>query len=211
VATVDVTPEGDSACRRATCEERRELDALRVVPGDLDPRAGVEVGGADVDLDAGCDAQPPAPLGAGLRLEVSAVGAFDGCLGQHRVAEEPAAARSDAAQSLAAIDHAREAQVVPGPPGDAGDVSSARLVERDRVRVRIANPRHGLLHHGGVRRLAVAAGQTGQAQVHLHQRVRRAGRRHGPRGSAAAGHGQHERATHRHGADHEVHDHRQYP
>src|SRR5829696_74509 len=97
VATVDVTAEGDGACGRATRKERRELDALRVVPGDLDRRARVQVGGAHVDVDSGGDAQPAAPLDAGLCLEVLAVGALDGCLGEQRVTVESAAARSNAA------------------------------------------------------------------------------------------------------------------
>src|SRR4051812_16482805 len=97
VATVYVTPEDDGAGGRATCEERRELGALRVVPGHLDGRAGVQVGGADVGVDWGADAEPPAPLDAGLCLEVVVVAALDGCLGEHRVTEESAAARLDAA------------------------------------------------------------------------------------------------------------------
>jgi hypothetical protein len=41
VATVDVTAEDDGACVPATRKERREFDALRVVPGDLSSRARV--------------------------------------------------------------------------------------------------------------------------------------------------------------------------
>src|SRR3954447_25581144 len=69
-AAVDVAAEGDGADGRATGEERRELRALRVVAADLDARAGVQVGGAHVDAGPRRDAQPPAPLGAGLRDEV---------------------------------------------------------------------------------------------------------------------------------------------
>jgi hypothetical protein len=97
VATVDVTAERDSACGRATRKERGELDALRVVPGDLNSRARVQVRGAHVDVDSGGDAQPAAPLDPCLCLEVLAVGAHDRCLGQHRVTEESAAARSNTA------------------------------------------------------------------------------------------------------------------
>jgi hypothetical protein len=95
--TVDVTAESDGACGRPTRKERRELDALRVVPGDLNSCARVQVGGAHVDVGAGGDAQPPAPLDAGLSLEVLAVGAHNGCLGEHCVTEQSAAARSNAA------------------------------------------------------------------------------------------------------------------
>jgi hypothetical protein len=96
VATVDVTAEDDGACVPATRKERREFDALRVVPGDLNSRARVQVGGAHVDVDSGGHAQPPAPLDACLCLEVLAVGTLDGC-GEHRLTEESAAARSNAA------------------------------------------------------------------------------------------------------------------
>ena len=57
----------------------------------------VQVGGAHVDVHSGGDAQPPAPLDAGLCLELLAIGALDGCLGEHRVTEESAAAGSNAA------------------------------------------------------------------------------------------------------------------
>jgi hypothetical protein len=97
LATVDVTAEGDGSCRGPTGKERGELDALRVVPGDLNRRARVQVGGAHVNVDSGGDAHPAAPLDAGLCLEVLAVGAHDGCLGEHRVTEESPAARSNAA------------------------------------------------------------------------------------------------------------------
>jgi hypothetical protein len=108
VATVDVTAEGDGARGRATRKERGELDALRVVPGDLSRRARGQVGGAHVDLDSGGHAQPAAPLDAGLRLECLAVAALDGCRGEHRLTEESAAARSNAAEALAAVDHPLE-------------------------------------------------------------------------------------------------------
>ena len=99
VATVDVTPEGDGACGRATCKERREFDALRVVPGDLNGRACVQVGGAHVDVHPGGDAQPPAPLDAGLCLEVLVVGGLNGCLGQYRVTEERSPGRTQRRRS----------------------------------------------------------------------------------------------------------------
>ena len=94
VATVDVTSEGDGACGRATRKERRELDALRVVPGDLNRRARVQVGGAHVDVDSCGDAQPPAPLDAGLCREVLGVGPLDGGLGEQSVTKQSAAAWS---------------------------------------------------------------------------------------------------------------------
>jgi hypothetical protein len=71
-------------------------------------------------FDSGGHAQPPAPLDAGLCLECSAVGALDGCRGEHRLTEESAAARSNAAEALAAVNHPREAQVVTRPPGRHG-------------------------------------------------------------------------------------------
>jgi hypothetical protein len=74
------------------------------------------VGSAHVNADSGANTQPPAPLRAGLCLESLAVGALDGCLGEHRVTEESAAAWSDAGQGLAVVDHLRESQVVAGSP-----------------------------------------------------------------------------------------------
>jgi hypothetical protein len=120
LATVDVAAEGDGACVRATRKERREFDALGVVPGDPNGRACVQVGGAHVDVDSRGDAQPPAPLDAGLCLEVLAVGPLDGCRGEHRLTEESAATGSNAAEALAAVNHPREAQVVTRPPGRHG-------------------------------------------------------------------------------------------
>src|SRR3954470_3837664 len=120
--------------------------------------------GADVDVDPGGDAQPTAPLDAGLGREVLALGALDGRLGQHRVTEEPAAARSDTAEAPAEVEHPREAQVVTGTPGDPRDVTPAGLVEGDRVGPRFADPGRRLLDHRRVGDLAVAAGQTGQAE-----------------------------------------------
>ena len=203
-AAVDVAPEDDRAGGRSTLEQRGELGALRVVRGRPRGRACDEVGGAHVDADSGADAQPPAPLAPGLRLEVVAVGALDRRLGEHRVTEGAAAARSDAGEGLARDGHRREAQVVARPPGDPSDVTAAGLVERHRVRVRGADPRRRHLHAGRVGHLAVAAGEPGQAQVHLHQRVRRRRASYAfvrrdarARGSAGARHGQDERASQR--------------
>ena len=77
-----------------------------------------EVGCAHVDAGSRGDAQPPAPLAACLRLEVVAVAALDGRLGEHRVTEAPAAARPDTGKGLARDGHRREAQVIARPPGD---------------------------------------------------------------------------------------------
>ena len=129
-----------------------------------------------------------------------AVGALDGCPGEHRVTEQSPATRSDAGKRLAVVDDAREAHVVTGPPGDQRDVTAAGLVEGDRVRVRFTDPCDCLLHHPRIAHLGVAAGQTGEAQVHLHQCVRRARprcRRGRPRGSAAGRRHEGERAPQR--------------
>src|SRR5215207_9006135 len=133
-------------------------------------------------------------------LEVVVGGALDGCPGEHRVTEESAAARLDAVQRLPEVDHPREPQVVSGPPGDLRDVASAGLVHGDRVRAGLTDPGYCLVDYGWICRLAVAAGQTGQAQVHLHQPVRRARtrwRRARRRGTAAARQGEGERARQR--------------
>jgi hypothetical protein len=194
---------------------------MGVVAGHLDGAARVQVGGAHVDVDAGRDAQPAAPLDAGLCREVLVVGARDARLREHRVAEQPATARVHAAERHTAVDHPREAQVVAGPPRDQRDVALARLVERDRVRAGCTHPGQCLLDHRRVRRPAVAAGQAGQAQVHLHQGVRRACPRRYARGSTAprrqAGdqcaahdrrdeHGRDGARAAGDGADHAVHD-----
>ena len=55
-ATIDVAREDDGAVGRATCKERPELGALRVVCSNLIGPAGGEVGGAHVDVDSGGDA-----------------------------------------------------------------------------------------------------------------------------------------------------------
>ena len=104
------------------------------------------MGGAHLDADSGADTQPLALLGTGLRLEGMAHGALDGRPGEDRVTEQSAAARSDAGEGLAVVDDVREAHVVTGPPGDPRDVTAARLVEGDRVRVRLADPGDCLLH-----------------------------------------------------------------
>jgi hypothetical protein len=137
------------------------------------------------------------PVDAGLCIEVVVVGALDGCPGQHRVTEEPAAARSDAGQGPAVIDHPREARLVTGPPGDQRDVIPSRLAAGDRVRASVTDPGHRLRQHGRICHLGVAAGQAREAHVPLHQGVRRARRRRRARGSAATGRGEDERATHR--------------
>src|SRR6185503_9626604 len=72
VAAIDVATEDHGARGCATGEQLRELGALRVVAGDLIARSPVQVRGADIDV--GGDAQPAAPLEAGLRLEVLALG-----------------------------------------------------------------------------------------------------------------------------------------
>ena len=56
--TVEVAPEDDGAVDRATCKERPELDALRVVRRHLIALMGRKVRGAHVDADSGADAQP---------------------------------------------------------------------------------------------------------------------------------------------------------
>src|SRR3954447_9591874 len=104
-AAVDVTAEDDGASGRSPCQQRGELGALRVVPGHLGGGAGVQVGGADVDVAPGGDTQPPAPLDPRLGHEGTSVGAPDGGLGEHRVTEAPASAGSDAEQRPAAIWH----------------------------------------------------------------------------------------------------------
>ena len=161
-------------------------------------RAGVQVRGADVDVARGRHAQPSPPLEAGLGLEGLVVGALDRRLGEHGVAEEPAAARAHALEELAAVGDLREARVVAGPAGDQRDVALARLVDRHRVGARLPDPGRRLVHHGRVGRLAVAPGQAGEAQVHLHQGVAR-----GALGRpAAARQGEHEQATHPRGPAH---------
>ena len=172
VAAIDVAAERDAAGRRAAGEDRGQLRALRVVAAHLARHARVQVGGAHVDAGAGGHAQPPAPLDVLLRIEVVCFGARDGRRAQHRVAEETAAARPDAGQRHAEVDHPREAQVVPRAPRDLSCVPAARLVERDRIGPRIADPRGCLVHHGRV----VATRQPGQAEVHLHEREARVGR-----------------------------------
>src|SRR6185436_8977857 len=99
------------------------------------------------------------PLDAGLRRKVVAVAALDGRLGEHRVTEASAAARSDARKGLARNGHRREAQVIAGPSGDLSDVTLAGLIERHRVRTRTEDPRHRLLDPGRVGHPAVAAGE----------------------------------------------------
>ena len=75
---VDVASEDDGAEDSATCKECAELGALGVVRNHLIGFMGGKVGGAHVDADAGTDAQPLAPLGAGLCLQRLTVGALDG-------------------------------------------------------------------------------------------------------------------------------------
>ena len=114
---------------------RRESSALSsahcgALAADLNVLVGGQVCGAHLDADSGADTQPLALLGAGLCLERLALRALDGCLGQHGVTEESTAARFDAGQRLAVVDHPREAQVITGLPGDPRDVTAAGLVER---------------------------------------------------------------------------------
>jgi hypothetical protein len=196
IAAVDVATED----RGATGEQCRKLGALRVVAGDLNRRSCVQVCGADVDLRG--HTEPAAPLEAGLCLEVLAFGTLDGRPGEHRDTEQPAVARSHAAEALAAVDHPREARVVPGPSRDPQDVPLARLVERDRIRACFTDSIHCLVQHGEV----VAARKTRQAQVHLHQRVGRARSGH-PRGRSAARQGDDQRtSTGKPAAAHARHD-----
>jgi hypothetical protein len=102
-----------------------------------------------------------------------AVAVHDGGPGEDRVAEAPAAARPDAAQRAGGGAHRREAQVVAGLTRDPRDVAAAGLVDGDRVRARGADPGGGVVHAGRIGHPAEAAGEARQAQVHLHQRVRR--------------------------------------
>ena len=94
--TVEVAADDDGAGGSATCQHRPELGALRVVRGHLIALVRGEVGGAHLDADSATHTQPLAPFGAGLCLERLAVGDLDGCLGEDRVTEQSAAARSDA-------------------------------------------------------------------------------------------------------------------
>ena len=171
ITTVHVACEDDDTGSGAVREKLGELGALRVVRARGGGRgAGAQMGSAHVLVKTGRDAQPPSLLNAVLRRERMALGGDDRGLGEHRVAKAPPALRTDAPQRLAVVDHRRKAQVVAHPPGNPPRVASARLVESDRVRRHLADPSHRLPHHGGVVSLAVAAGQPGQAQIHLHQR-----------------------------------------
>src|SRR5581483_11009023 len=147
---------------------------LRAVRGRLNALSSGQVSGTHLDAKAGADAQPLAPLRARLGLERSTLAALDGCLGEHRVTEEPAAARENTRQGLAVVDHPREAQVVAGLPRDPGDVTAAGLVDGDGGWMSLTDTDHRVLDARRVIHLGIAAGDTGQAQIHLHQRVRRA-------------------------------------
>src|SRR4051794_41866 len=92
-APVDVAREDHGAGGRATCKECPELVALRAVCSHLIALPRSEVGGAHVNVDSGCDTQPPTPLDPRLCFEGAAVCALNGCLGEHRVTEESAAGR----------------------------------------------------------------------------------------------------------------------
>ena len=105
--------------------------------------------GAHVNPDSGVNTQPLTLLGPGLCLESVAVGAPDGRLGEHRVTKESAAARFDARERLAVVDHPREPHVVTGPPGDQRDITATGLVEGDRVGVCLTDPRDGLISTAG--------------------------------------------------------------
>ena len=160
------------------------------------------MGGTHVEADAGAHAQPPALLRTGLRLERMALGAFDGCLREHRVTEESASTRTNAGKPFAAVDHYRETRVVTQTPRDQPDVAAASLIESDSVRMHLADPGNRLLDHCRVLHLRITAGYTRQAQVHLHQCVRRAragrGDRGVSRGTAAAHDTERERAPRNH-------------
>ena len=157
---VDVAAEDDCASSRATRKERSELGALRSVGADLVDFGRRQVRGAHVDAHSRADAQPDAPLGAGLRLERPALGAPDGCLRQHRVPEEPAPARADARERPAVVDHPREAPVITRPPRDQCDVRSAGLAQGDRVGMRLTDPGHRVLESRRIIDLPIAAADT---------------------------------------------------
>src|SRR5436305_15080412 len=106
-----------------------ELGALRGVGGDFVPLVGGKVGGAPIDPASSADAEPLAPLGAGLCGERLAFRALDSCLGEHGVTEETTAARVDAGQRFAVIDHSGKARAVTDAPSDQQNVTAADLVE----------------------------------------------------------------------------------
>lgn len=160
-SAVHVAAEDDGTGVRSTREKFSQLPALGVVRVRSDGSvAGAEVGRAHVDGPGG-DAQPPTSFDVGLRVKVAAIGVRDRRLRQHGISEEPAAARIDALQPHAEIDHSREAHVVAGPSGDLGHVALAGLIERDGIRLGVPYPAFRLVNHRWVRHPPVATGQPG--------------------------------------------------
>ena len=174
--TVHVPAEHGGACLVVPGEDPPELGALGVIGASrLGRVACAQMRRADADRAGRRDAEPATLLRTRLTGERLVVRGPDAFPGEYGESEHAASRWCDAGQGLAVDEDGREAHPVADPASHVRRVATACLVEGHGLRVLGHDLLNRLLHDGGVGGPGVAVRRPGQAEVHLQNRVRRAG------------------------------------